>query len=118
MSKGRQAALERLQHMLEAVEAIEQYASRGREAFDADPVLRDAILYQIVVLGEAAKSALAADSSIEAELPEVEWSPIARMRDRVTHHYWATDREIVWRTATESTAELRTALMAALKRLG
>jgi len=117
VSKGRQAALERLLHMMEAVQAIETYAARGREAFDGDPVLRDAILYQIVVLGEAAKSALIADPSIEKDLPDVEWSPIARMRDRVTHHYWATDREVVWQTATESAAELRTALAAALKRL-
>ena len=103
--------------MLEAVEAIAAYAARGRKLFDTDRAIRDAILYQIVILGEAAKSALSADPSIERELPEVEWSPIARMRDRVTHHYWATDQDLVWQTATESAAELRTALQGALKRL-
>jgi uncharacterized protein with HEPN domain len=103
--------------MLEAVKAIEEYAGRGRKAFDADPALRDAILYQIVILGEAAKSAVAADPSIEKDLPDVEWSPISRMRDRVTHHYWTTDREVVWTTATESVGELRRALAGALERL-
>ena len=34
-------------------------SERGRDAFDADPAVRDAILYQIIVLGEAAKAALA-----------------------------------------------------------
>jgi len=103
--------------MLEAVNAIEGYAGRGRKAFDAEPALRDAILYQIVILGEAAKSAVAADPAIEKDLPDVEWSPISRMRDRITHHYWTTDREVVWTTATESVAELRKALVGALERL-
>ncbi len=104
--------------MVEAAEAITTYTARGRAAFDSDPAVRDAILYQIVVLGEAAKAALAADPSLPASLPEVEWSPIARMRDRVAHHYWATDRDVVWTTATIAVPELRRALDAALKRLG
>jgi uncharacterized protein with HEPN domain len=39
--------------MLAATEAIGGYVSRGSEAFDTDPALRDAIVYQIVILGEA-----------------------------------------------------------------
>jgi len=115
--KSRPTALARLRHMAEAADAIIAYTKRGREAFDGDAALRDAILYQIVVLGEAAKEALAVDPSLESSLPEVEWSPIARMRDRVAHHYWATDREIVWQTATIAVPELRAALTAALARL-
>lgn len=103
--------------MAEAADAIVGYAARGRAAFDADPAVRDAILYQVVVLGEAVKAALAADPTLEGDLPDVEWSPMARMRDRVTHHYWATDREVVWATATGAVPELRRALTAALARL-
>jgi uncharacterized protein with HEPN domain len=69
------------------------------------------------VLGEAAKAALIADPSLVRELPQVEWSPIARMRDRVTHGYWATDPEIVWSTATVAVPELKRALASALTRL-
>lgn len=104
--------------MMEAVNTIIGYTGRGREAFDSDSALQDAILYHIVVLGEAAKGALAADPSLGSSLPDVEWSPIARMRDRVAHHYWATDREVVWQTATIAVPELRDALAAALERLG
>ena len=114
---GRAAAVDRLGHMLEAAEAVSAYAARGRAAFDGDPALRDAILYQIVVLGDAVKAVLAADPSLEAALPEIEWSPIARMRDRVTHHYWTTDREVVWATATVAIPDLRQALRSAIDRL-
>ena len=103
--------------MAEAADAIAAYTARGREAFERDPAVRDAILYQVIVLGEAAKAALAADPALETELSEVEWSPLARMRDRVAHHYWATDREIVWATATQAVPELRRALGSALARL-
>lgn len=106
-----------MRHMVEAMDRIVEYAGRGRAAFDADPALRDAIVYQVVVLGEAAKAVLAADSSLEAELPQVEWSPIARMRDKLTHHYWTTDREVVWSTATIAVPELREAISSVLKRL-
>lgn len=106
-----------MRHMVEAVDRIIEYAGRGRAAFDQDQALRDAIVYQVIVLGEAAKAVVAADPSLQADLPEIEWAPIARMRDRLTHHYWTTDREVVWSTATIAVAELRNALASALQRL-
>jgi uncharacterized protein with HEPN domain len=51
-------------------------------------------------------------------VPGVEWRAMARMRDRVTHRYWATDPEVVWSTATRSVPELREMLLTALERLG
>ena len=100
--------------MAEAAAAIADYAARGRAAFDADPAVRDAILYRIVVLGEAAKAALAAAPELTATYPGVDWRPIARMRDRVAHHYWATDLEVVWATAIEAVPELQAVIAAAL----
>lgn len=112
--RGHAAAADRLRHMAEAADAIAGYVARGREAFDADPAVRDAILSQIIVLGEAAKAALAADAGIDAAHPDIDWSPMARMRDRVAHHYWATDREIVWTTARDAVPALRRAIGTAL----
>jgi uncharacterized protein with HEPN domain len=103
--------------MAAAAAAIEAYAARGRAVFESDPAVRDAVLYQVIVLGEAAKAALAADPGLPAKLPEVDWSPIARMRDRVAHHYWATDLEVVWATAIDAVPALRQALERAIERL-
>lgn len=96
--------------MADAAAAVAAYVARGRPAFDADAAVRDAILYQLIVLGEAAKAALAADPTLAAALPEVEWSPMARMRDRVVHHYWATEPDVVWATAVTAVPALRRAL--------
>ncbi|MHB1225831.1 MAG: HepT-like ribonuclease domain-containing protein [Gemmatimonadaceae bacterium] len=32
------------------------------------------------------------------------------MRDRVAHHYWATDPEVVWATACDAVPGLRRAI--------
>lgn len=95
MSERPSKAIDRLRHMLEAANTIANYANRGSDAFDADPALRDGILYRLVVLGEAARAVVQADPCLVAELSGDEWSPLARMRDRLTHQNWATDREIV-----------------------
>lgn len=103
--------------MVSAAEAIGSYVRKGRAAFDGDSTIRDAILYQIILIGEAAKAVVAADNTIAEEVPLVEWSLWAKLRDRITHQYWATDHEIVWQTATEDVARLREDLLKALLRL-
>jgi uncharacterized protein with HEPN domain len=103
--------------MLDAAEAIGQYVERGRAAFDRDSAIREAIVYQIAVMGEAAKAVVAADPSVEVELPEVEWSLLAKMRDKVTHQYWAVDPEIVWSTVERDVPGIRALLTKALDRL-
>jgi uncharacterized protein with HEPN domain len=116
VSKGRSFAIERIKHMIAATDAIISYVRRGRAAFDDDPTVRDAILYQIILIGEAARAVIAADETIAAEVPSVEWSLWAKMRDRVTHQYWATDNEMVWLTATRDASDLRAELVKTLLR--
>ena len=48
---------------------------------------------------------------------EIEWSSMARLRDRLAHHYWRTDSNIVWATATTSVPQLKEELVSALARL-
>lgn len=117
MSDAREITLERLEHMVEAADAVAAYVARGRAAFDTDPAVRDAILFRIVVIGEAAKAVAQRDPGLAAELTEVEWSALARMRDRITHQYWAVDTQIVWDTATADLPVVRDAISSALKRL-
>lgn len=117
MSDDRAIAVERMQHMVEAAEAIAAYVARGRRVFDADAAVRDAILFRIVVIGEAAKAVVQRDPTLATDLSEVEWSALARMRDRITHQYWAIDAQIVWDTAVEDIPEVRALLVGALRRL-
>lgn len=117
MSDARAIVIERMQHMVEAADAIAEYVARGRRAYEADSAVRDAILFRIVVIGEAAKAVVHRDPALAVDLSEVEWSALARMRDRITHQYWAVDSQIVWDTAVEEIPEVRAILAVALDRL-
>lgn len=117
MSDERAIAVERMQHMVEAADAIAEYVARGRRTYDSDAAVRDAILFRIVVIGEAAKAVVHRAPALAADLSEVEWSALARMRDRITHQYWAIDPQIVWDTAVEELPEVRSLIAGALTRL-
>lgn len=49
----------------------------------------------IQIIGEAAKS-LSPD--FRDQKPEVEWKEIIRMRDKIVHHYFKVDPDVVWET--------------------
>lgn len=75
------------------------------------------ILFRIVVIGEAAKAVVYKDPALATDLSDVEWSALARMRDRITHQYWAIDSQIVWDTAREDIPDVRGLIAGALARL-
>lgn len=83
-----------LQHMLEASARIATYiGDTGRTEFDADQMLQDAIIRQLQVIGEATRS-LSPD--LKQNHPELPWSHIIGMRNRIIHEYFRVDLEIVW----------------------
>lgn len=117
MSDERAIAVERMQHMVEAADAIAGYVARGRHVFDVDQAVRHAILFRIVVIGEATKAVVLRDLALATDSSDVEWSALARMRDRITHQYWAIDSQIVWDTARDDIPEVRKLIAGALTRL-
>ena len=59
----------------------------------------DAICMNLIALGEAVKGF---DKQTHGELlpryPEIHWSGVMRMRDKIAHHYFEIDTEIVFHT--------------------
>jgi uncharacterized protein with HEPN domain len=101
---------ERIAHMVEACEeGLAFVADRARSDLDSDRVLLLALGKLIENVGEAAK---AVTPPFRAAYPDVEWSSAARMRDRIVHHYFEIDLEVVWATVTEDFPVLLAALHA------
>ncbi|MBQ6965936.1 MAG: DUF86 domain-containing protein [Bacteroidaceae bacterium] len=62
----------------------------------------DAICMNLIALGEAVKGV---DKITHGELlsqyPEVYWGGVMRMRDKIAHHYFEIDTDVVFRTIEE-----------------
>ncbi|MBI5232399.1 MAG: DUF86 domain-containing protein [Coriobacteriales bacterium] len=80
-----------LDDMLKAAEhlVIQTAHATDREIFDERGPQYGDVLYQLMVMGEAAKHLPAA---FRESHPELDWTGIIGMRDRITHGYFAVVR--------------------------
>ena len=63
-------------------------------AFLTDTKTQSAIIHQFLIIGEAVKRL---SERFKTEHPSVPWRDIARMRDKMIHHYERVNLEEVWR---------------------
>lgn len=86
----------RIRHLVDAAEsAIGFVEGRTRVDLDGDQMLALALTKLVEIVGEAAKQVTAAT---RLEHPDVPWSAAARMRDRLVHHYFDIDLDVLWST--------------------
>ena len=88
----------RLRHMLDAAaEALAFARGQTRASLDTNRMLTLSIVKDIEIIGEAA--ARVTEDSREA-LPQIPWSSIIAMRNRLIHAYFEVDLDRVWDTVT------------------
>jgi len=61
--------------------------------FDNNPLIKRAFVRSLEIIGETVKNM---PTDILELYPEVEWKNIAKTRDKLIHHYFGVDYEIVW----------------------
>ena len=84
----------RLNDIVQAAAKITQYTHGiDRETFKADGMRVDGVLYNLMIVGEAVKNI---PNEMRAAFPSVRWRDISRFRDRLVHHYFKIDLDIVW----------------------
>ena len=90
-----------LDHMLEAVRLACGYVEgMDRADFHADVRTQQAVILNIVVIGEAATRVLQEYAEFAQEHPEVPWKNMRGMRNRIAHGYFSVDLDIVWDTVS------------------
>jgi uncharacterized protein with HEPN domain len=84
--------------IIEACGKVRRYiAGMTYEGFVADERTRDAVMWNIEIIGEAAKGI---PDDVAAGAPEIPWRNVRGMRDILAHGYFGASAEIVWATAT------------------
>jgi uncharacterized protein with HEPN domain len=87
-----------------AVDAMER--ARASRDDDEEVMAFDALLYRLLVIGEAVKALPPALLDLEQTVP---WREIARLRDLLAHHYYRVDPQIIRRTVDTPLLDLRAA---------
>lgn len=72
----------RLQDILNAIEAIETYGVSSYDEFLADSKTQDAILYNLIIIGEAANRV---SETFQEQHPGIPWSSIIGTRNIIVH---------------------------------
>jgi uncharacterized protein with HEPN domain len=84
-----------IEDMRVAISRIERYmAGLNREAFLQDEKTIDAVVRNLEVLGEAARQM---PSEFLTHHPEIPWSQISGLRNRIVQDYFGLDLQIIWR---------------------
>ena len=92
---------------VEAIDRIFEYTEGGRDAFLGSQLIQDAVVKNLIVIGEAAKSL---SEGSRAQAPEIPWSRVSGMRDRIVHAYFSIDLDIIWEVVDHELSDLRAAL--------
>jgi len=98
---------ERLLDMLDAIERIEKYASKGRTAFEQDELIQTWMVHHLQILGEAAAKV---GREFHEQHPSILWPQVIAMRNVLVHDYFGVDLEEIWRVIERDLPELKNKL--------
>lgn len=108
----REIALDALHKIRSVIDTIVERSSlvKDSDEFLYSPngmLFLDAICMNLIAMGEAVKGL---DKLTRGELlsqyPEVYWSGVMRMRDKIAHHYFEIDTDVVFRTIQEDIPQM------------
>ena len=103
-----------LRHILDAVERIERDTAGGKAKFFESDLIQRAVLYDIAVIGEAARNI---SIWLKQAHPEVPWVQIISMRNGVVHEYFNIRLDLVWQAVETELPELKAHASAMLAEL-
>jgi uncharacterized protein with HEPN domain len=107
-----------LAHIVDAIDRVTRYtAGMDQTAFLASPLVQDAVIRNIEIVGEASSNIQRVDPVFAAEHADIPWQVMYAMRNRVSHGYAEVDLEIVWKTIQGDLPELRSRIATVLASL-
>ncbi len=90
--------------MKRAALLIQQFAEEmSFKEFHSDLKTQSAVIHQFLLIGEVAKLL---SEDFRKSNPEIPWSAMARMRDKLIHHYRGVDLREIWKAAEQEIPRL------------
>ena len=97
-----------LQHMAQAtLDASSFIEGLSKEDFLTDKRTQQAVVMNLIILGEAATKIMDHHAAFAESHPEVPWRNMRGMRNRIAHGYFEIDLDVVWETVRAALPELR-----------
>ena len=94
----------RLRHMLDAAQkAVNFVNNRTFQDLEDDEILALALVKLIEIVGEAASRI---SKEYQAEHPQISWSAMIGMRNRLVHAYFDINLKVLWQTTQEDLPSL------------
>ena len=107
MSSSRRE-LDFLRDIEDAIERILDYmAGLTWDEYLRDHRTQDAVIRNLEVIGEATKNL---SDEFRSQYPGIPWRDMAGTRDRLTHHYFGINQEIVWQIIEQDLPGLKSQL--------
>lgn len=95
---------ERLLDMLDAIERIEKYISKGRAPFEQDELIQIWVVHHLQIVGEAAAKL---GREFHEQHRTILWPQVIAMRNVLVHDYFGVDLEEIWRVVERDLPELK-----------
>jgi uncharacterized protein with HEPN domain len=96
---------EYLQHIQQELEYLHGTSVEiSKDAFSQDPTYQRAFARSLEIIGEATKKL---DREFTDAHPGIPWSDMAKLRDKLIHHYFGIDYELVWSIVDEEIPDLK-----------
>jgi len=101
-----------LLHIRDSIARIAEYTREGRDDFFARPMVQDAVVRNVEIIGEAVKNL---SDPLKSSHPRVPWKRIAGMRDKMIHEYFGVNLQLVWEVVEKDMPNLRSAVESILQ---
>lgn len=102
-----------LNDIIEAANAIEKFLANTSEGeFFVNELLQSAVLYKLIIIGEAAARL---SNDLKNRHSEIPWKKIVAFRNIVVHAYFSVNWQTVWTAATEEVKTLKQQVQEILK---
>jgi uncharacterized protein with HEPN domain len=90
------SAKERIQDILGAIDSIQaRTAGMSFDQFSQNETIIKAVLYDLIIIGEAS---INVPAKVQSSVPELPWRLMSDMRNIMAHEYFQVNLRITWLT--------------------